>query len=145
MERRQYNRINALLDAEEQVLIENGTQLVPSTLINLGEGGALLALKESGLQFPAGDTFHLFFENGGQLLELNTTVIRSDGQEIAFRFSDLSVEQKKSVQTKIIRMAIISARLRGEHTNSGRHSGGYEIRQTDDGMLVSEEQELTET
>ena len=120
MERRQYNRINALLDAEEQVLIESGTHLVPSTLINLSAGGVLLALNdaETGVEFQTGHAFHLFFDNGGHVLELNTKAVRTEGQKIAFQFSDLNTEQKRAVHTKLIRMAIISARIRGGLKNS---------------------------
>jgi c-di-GMP-binding flagellar brake protein YcgR len=118
MERRQHKRVNALLAAEEQVLIENGTELVSSTLVNLSKSGALLELKESGIKFPFGQTVHLFLDNGGQLLELNTIAVRVDGQKIAFRFDDLSVEQQRAIDTKMIRMAIISARVHGAGTST---------------------------
>ncbi len=141
MERRQYNRISALLDAEEQVMIENGGQLVPSILINLSAGGALLALKETepGLEFPAGNVFHLFFDNGGHVLELDTTVVRTEGQKIAFQFSDMNAEQKRAVHTKLIRMAIISAHVRGGVTNGeNEYSSRSGVRQTENGILVTE-------
>ena len=117
MERRLCNRINALLDAEEQVLIEDGTQLVPSTLLNLGEGGALLEFKDSDSQLPAGGTFHILFDNGGELLEVTGSPMRTDGSRTAFRFSDLTEEQKKAIRTKMIRMAIISSRVPEEERN----------------------------
>ena len=118
MERRRHDRISALLAAEEQVLIENGTELVPSTLVNLSSGGALLELKESGIEFPPGQTVHLFLDNGGQLLELNTTAVRADGQKIAVRFHDLSAEQQRTIDTKMLRMSIISARIHGAGTRT---------------------------
>lgn len=124
MERRQHNRIDALLTAEEQVLIENGTELVPSTLINLSRGGVLLELKEPDIRFPFGQIVHLFLDNGGQLLELNSTTVREDGQKIAFEFHDLSLEQQQDIETKMIRMAIISARVYGSGTSTGMADAG---------------------
>jgi hypothetical protein len=140
MERRQYNRINALLEAEEQVMIENGSQLVFSTLLNLSAGGALLELKDSGTQFPDGDTFHILFDNGGELLELDATAIRTGGRKIAFRFPDLRVEQKKAIHTKMIRMGIILARVHpGDSNRRNGQSGGSEISETDSGILVGKQ------
>jgi c-di-GMP-binding flagellar brake protein YcgR len=139
MERRQYNRINALLDAEEQVLIESGTQLVRSTLINLSAGGALLALKEpeAAVAFQTGGAFHVFLDNGGHVLELNTKAVRTDGQKIAFQFSDLTAEQKRAIHTKLIRMAIISARVRGGAKNGeNEYSSEPEACQTQNGILA---------
>ena len=139
MERRQYNRINALLEAEERVLIENGTELVPGTLINLSAGGILLTATESGVQFQAGGNFHLFLDNGGHLLELNATAVRADGQKIAFRFYDLGVEQKRAIQTKMIRLAIILSRIRGTDGGKGNgHSDKSDIFNSDNEILVSE-------
>ena len=140
MERRQDNRIDALIDAEEQVTIQNEGQSVFSTLINLSAGGALLTLKNSSVQFTAGDTSHLLFDNGGELLQLDATAIRTDGRKIAFRFRDLSVEQKRAIHTKMIRMAIISARVRDGETNArnGR-SGGADFSQSDNGILLGKQ------
>jgi c-di-GMP-binding flagellar brake protein YcgR len=140
MERRQDNRINALIDAEEQVTIQNEGQPVSSTLINLSAGGALLTLKNSSVQFTAGDTSHLLFDNGGELLQLDATAIRTDGTKIAFRFQGLSVEQKRAIHTKMIRMAIISARVRDGKTNArnGR-SGGVDFSQSDNGILLDKQ------
>jgi hypothetical protein len=140
MERRQDNRINALLNAEEQVMIENGSQLAFGTLLNLGAGGALLELKDSSVQFPAGDTFHLLFDNGGELLELDATAIRTDGSKTAFRFPDLSGEQKMAIQTKMIRMAIISARIHdGDSDSENSQPGRPATWEGSSGTLVGEE------
>src|SRR5689334_15487393 len=112
MDRRLHNRIDALLGAEEQVFIENETELVSCNLLNLSGGGALLAPKESGHHYSVGEPHNLFFDNGGQTLELRSTVIRSERDKIAFQFCEVDAEQKRAIHTKLIRMAIISARLR---------------------------------
>src|SRR5579862_2367966 len=140
MERRQDNRINTLIDAEEQVTIQNEGQSVFSTLINLSAGGALLTLKNSSVQFTAGDTSHLLFDNGGELLQLDAPAIRTDGTKIAFRFQGLSVEQKRATHTKLIRMAIISARVRGGETNAcnGR-SGGADLSEGGNGIPLGKQ------
>ena len=51
MERRRSRRIEALLDQEEQVLIEHDFQYVPSTIVNFSDGGAMLELKEPDVPF----------------------------------------------------------------------------------------------
>ena len=140
MERRKYNRISALLDAEEQVFIENGAQLVPSTLMNFAPGGALVELKDSGAQFPEGETFHILFDHGGELLELDATALRTDGTNVAFKFGDLSDEQRRAIHTKIIRMAIISARIHPkEQKPRNGQSAGSEISQSERQILVGQQ------
>lgn len=111
MERRRSRRIEALLDREEQVLIEQDFQYVPSTIVNFSDGGALLALKDPEVLFTVGHSHALFFDNGGQILPLKATVIRSIGRRVAFQFSDVSREQAKAIHTKMIRMEMVLARV----------------------------------
>jgi predicted RNase H-like HicB family nuclease len=116
MERRKHYRVNfnGLLHAEEQVLIEDGTRLTPSTLKNLSEGGALVELRDFEDLLTAGKTYQLLLDNGGEVLSVDAIAIRTDGTTIAFQFNDLSTEDKKDIQTKIIRMSMISERIRNE-------------------------------
>jgi hypothetical protein len=116
MERRKHYRINinGLLHAEEQVLIEDGTRLTPCTLKNLGEGGALLELRDFEELLAVGKTYQLLLDNGGEVLGVDAVAIRIDGSTIAFQFSNLSTEHKKAIETKMIRMSIISERIRKE-------------------------------
>ena len=111
MERRRSRRIEALLDQEEQVLIEHDLQYVPSTIVNFSDGGALLALKDPDLCFTVGHRHVLFFDNGGQVLALEATVLRKTGRRVAFQFSDVTPEQTKALHTKMIRMAMVMARV----------------------------------
>ena len=111
MERRRSKRIEALLDQEEQVLIEHNLHYVPSTIVNFSDGGALLALKDPDFRFSVGQRHTLFFDNGGQVLTLNATVVRKTGRRVAFEFSDVTGEQTKAIHTKLIRMAMVMARV----------------------------------
>jgi len=111
MERRRSRRIEALLDQEEQVLIEHDLQYVPSTIVNFSDGGALLTLKDPDVCFTVGHTHALFFDNGGQVLALQATVRRKTGRRVAFEFSDVTLEQAQAIQTKLVRMAMVMARV----------------------------------
>ena len=144
MERRLCNRIDVLLEAEEQVFIEHGTELVPCSLQNLSGCGALVALKQSDHRFSAGDPFKLFFENGGELLELSSAVVWSKPDKIAFRFCDLTADQSRAIHTKLIRMGIISARLAGGNKSSRIDPDAPPIYQRDDGMSAREGREIEE-
>src|SRR5882757_4732146 len=110
MDRRRHNRIHTLFDGEDHVMVESGTQSIYASILNLSAAGALLTLK-SEAHFPLSDTLDLLFDNGGQSIELAATVIRSEGKQIAFEFSDLSPDAKMAIHTKLIRMAIISGQI----------------------------------
>ena len=112
MERRGSRRIEALLDREEQVLIEHDLQYVPSTIVSFSEAGPLLALKDPDVRFIVGHRHSLFFDSGGQVLALQATVLRRTGRRVAFEFSDVTREQTKAIHTKLIRMAMVMARVR---------------------------------
>ena len=110
-ERRRYKRLAPLLKREEQVLIEKDTHWMSTTIVNLGPAGALLTFTDSDALFTAGETLNLFFDNGGQPIVIKAIVLRSDSKEIAFEFSDLSPDTRTAIETKLIRMAIISERI----------------------------------
>jgi len=112
MVRRRSRRIEALLDREEQVLIEHDLQYVPSTIVSFSEAGPLLALKDPDVRFTVGHSHVLLFDNGGQVLPLKATVTRRVGRRVAFQFSDVTREQAKAIHTKMIRMEMILARLK---------------------------------
>lgn len=111
MERRRCHRFGPLLGGEDQAMIESGTQWVCTNIVNLSAAGALLTPANSEAQIPAGETRNLCFDNGGQPILLKATVIRADGRQIAFEFCDLSPDAKRAIDTKLIRMAIISGRV----------------------------------
>ena len=111
MDRRRSQRIEALLDQEEQVLIEDNFQYVACTIVNFSEGGALLALKDPEVHLQIGDTFALFFDNGGHVLPLKAVALRKIGRRIAFQFSGLTPDEEKAIHTKIIRMEMVLARV----------------------------------
>ena len=111
MERRRSKRIEALLDQEEQVLIEHDFQYVPSSIVNFSDGGALLALKEPDVRFTVGHRHALFFDSGGQVLALKATVRRKTERRVAFEFCDVTLEQTEAIHTKLVRMAMVMARV----------------------------------
>ena len=111
MERRRHSRITTLLQDEEQVQIETGKQWVPARIVNLSVAGALLEMPDSDVGLPAGETLDLFFDNGGQPLQIAGTVVRAEEGRIAFAFADLSPDVTTAIHTKLIRMAIIAQRV----------------------------------
>jgi c-di-GMP-binding flagellar brake protein YcgR len=141
MNRRLHNRIDALPGAEEQVFIENNSELLAGKLSNLSAGGLLLVLNECEVSFLAGDRFNVLFENGGQLIGISATVVRSNGEKIAFQFLDMTPEQKRAIHTKLIRMGIISARLRSAEKRQWPDPGAPEIRQRSEGVPISQDPE----
>lgn len=92
-------------------MIEIGTEWVCATIVNLSAAGALLRLPHCDTRLLAGDTFKLFFDNGGQSLQLTATAIRTDGMQIGFKFSGLSPDSRRAIETKLIRLAVVSARI----------------------------------
>jgi hypothetical protein len=84
MDRRRHSRIKALLEGEDQVMVESDTQSIYASILNLSVAGALLMLSDSKAHFPVGDTLNLLFDNGGQSLQLEATVIRSEERQVAF-------------------------------------------------------------
>lgn len=88
-----------------------------ATIVNLSVAGALLTLADSYADISVGETLKLFFDNGGQPIVIKATVLRSEGKQIAFEFSNLSPEAETGIHTKVIRMAIISERIKAMDAN----------------------------
>src|SRR5262249_44425988 len=82
----------------------------PASLMNLGLGGALLDLRGSAPAFQNA-IVSLYFENGGHLLALKATVVRSDRRHVAFAFSNTTEKDKEQIQAKLVRMSILVSRL----------------------------------
>ena len=110
-ERRRSKRIAAALGLEESVMVEVNGQQFPASLVNLGLGGALLDLRETGSPVPDGAPLSLYFENGGRMLSVQARIVRSDGRHMAFAFSNTTAAHKEQIQAKIIRMSILRSRL----------------------------------
>jgi hypothetical protein len=109
-ERRKSKRIAAALGLEEAVMVEVNGQQYPASLVNLGLGGALLDLRGWAPAFQNA-VVSLYFENGGNILTLKATVVRSDGRHVAFAFSNTTERDKEQIQAKVIRMSILASRL----------------------------------
>jgi PilZ domain len=110
-ERRRSRRIIPLLRQEERVTVQTDSQQFPAKIVNLGLGGALLDMRDSGAFIHVGRILSLFFENGGRLLEVRAMPARSDGRKVAFKFRDLTATDQQEIETKMIRMGILEARV----------------------------------
>jgi hypothetical protein len=110
-ERRKSKRIAAALGLEEAVMVEVNGQQYPALLVNLGLGGALLDMRDSATEIQADMLLCLYFENGGHMLPIQAKMARSDGRHVAFAFCDTTTTEKEQIQTKIIRMSMLTSRL----------------------------------
>lgn len=108
MERREAKRINALARDKDLVLIKYGAEHAAATIINMSTAGTLLALLDSGTQFPPGDSLSLFFDNGGRLFKVSAAADRTTSSHVGFRFCDLTSEEEKEIRTKLARLEMVS-------------------------------------
>ena len=136
-ERRRHERLAPLLAREEEVLIEKDYQWVSTTIVNLSAAGALLTPTDSAAHISIGETLDLLFDNGDQPIGIKAIVVRSDSKEIAFKFFDLSPDAETAIQTKLIRMAIISQQIMAVDGNEVPWES--EILDRDAGSIVSQE------
>lgn len=112
MERRRFERVSALAEKEERVLIKTGPEYIAASLVDLSAGGVLLSLPDPDIKFPLGDYCLLFLENGGPKFSVRAFALRDGGDgRIGFRFSSLTSSDQRHIQTKLIRMKIIAARV----------------------------------
>jgi c-di-GMP-binding flagellar brake protein YcgR len=110
IDRRRHQRFAALLNQEEQILIQYSAQSALGRIVNLSESGMLLELSSNlGLEIGAGAS--LLLNNGGAMFELRASVIRISRGLVGMQFIELTPADEKDLRNKVIRMQIIAARL----------------------------------
>jgi c-di-GMP-binding flagellar brake protein YcgR len=112
-ERRRFLRISAVLSAESEVLIKCGLRSARATLVNFSRGGAELDIGNCDVDwiYPH-STMCLLFQRSDQAFEVLARIVRREGTHLSVRFCELTAEDERNIQLKVVLMQILAARMK---------------------------------